>query len=234
MNDKKEADVPWPEGANNKLPDDVKPMTSREQYSLYKYVKEEVAKIDERDKAQDTAIKELALQTASAVATMTALVEEVRADRRERDASLSIAVRDAMREESGSRAALEAERFGRLAAEVKLLVEPLRSWIEEEERRRELLEAEVHQIPDREEFEALVKREDRDRHEIEQQITGAVASIRSDLFDDGGLEPRLRAVEQTPAKTVLTIAGTVGATTLAIEGPRIIEWLKHLVKGAPS
>jgi hypothetical protein len=162
---------------------------------------------------------------------------------REMLSSIEKAVGAAVREASAGQAAFLDERFGRLAAEVKLIVEPLRSCIDEESRRRELLEAEVHQIPDREEFERFVKHEDADRHDLELQITGVAASFRSELFDDGGVEPRLRAVEdaipkelderlraveQTPGRTVLTIAGAVGATALTIKGPAIFEWLKHL------
>jgi hypothetical protein len=164
---------------------------------------------------------------------------------REMLATIAQAVRDAVHEESTGQAVLLDERFGRLSAEVRLIVEPLRSCIDEEERRRELLEAEVHQNPDREEFERLVKKGDADRHDAEVALDRVVARIEgeidAEIRGENGivprqdkLEERLRAVEIAPAKQIIAAAGLIAGTAVALEWRPIVDGIKHFFSGGKS
>jgi hypothetical protein len=121
-------------------------------------------------------------------------------------------VRTAVGEASAAQSALLDERFGRLAAEVKLLVEPMRSCIDEEERR--LMD--------------LVKKEDRDRHDLVIQIDGAVGSIRKDVFDEGGIEPRVRAIETGPRTRAFAWKLAIGSAAAGVVFGLLFEFGKKL------
>lgn len=155
---------------------------------------------------------------------------------REMLATIASAVEKSVDKASSVQAQILESRFGQLAAEIKAMVEPTRSCIDEESRRRELLEAEVAQKPDREEFEALVKKQDRDRHDIETQTTGAVAALRTDIFDKGGVEPRLRAIEDAPGKKARRVLEMAGAAAVPVGVYAAVEFIKGLVNkgGHPS
>jgi len=148
---------------------------------------------------------------------------------REMLATIASAVEKSVEKASSVQAQILESRFGQLAAEIKAMVEPTRACIDEESRRRELLEAEVAQKPDREEFESLVKKQDRDRHDIETQTTGAVAALRTDIFDEGGVEPRLRAIEDAPGKKARRVLEMAGAAAIPVAGYGLVEFFKSIM-----
>jgi len=148
--------------------------------------------------------------------------------------SISKTVRDAMREETARIEKLIDARFGEITASISARVEPLRSCLDEEERRRELLEAEVNQKPEREEFETLVKTQDRNIHNIELQTNGAVAALRTDIFDKGGVEPRLRKLEDAPGRAAIAAFGAAALAIITTKAPDIFEWFKSLKGGVPK
>lgn len=138
---------------------------------------------------------------------------------------------------------VQEERFARLAAEHRSSLAAVRALLSEERRCRRALENDIRQLPTREDFKEVVHRTERNRHEVELQLNGAVASVRTDLYGENGIAPKVdtaigklqddvKALQIAPAKQVLIIVGTIITTiltTLIVTGlPKIIEILKTI------
>lgn len=184
---------------------DPGPLSQSDQLPLYNWAKAEFAAVEARNKCQDDAIHELGLQTSTAVATMSALVQEVRADRIGREASLVIAVRTVMREEADDKKNLENERFGRLSAEVRAPIETLQKYAEDQ---GNILQEQAIAIAghvSREEFRKLSK------------IVG-------------GHGIKIRRIQKAPGdkalKAMAALGGIVTTGVITINAPSIAEWIK--------
>jgi hypothetical protein len=199
------------------------PITQTELLPLYNWAKGEFAAVEARNKCQDEAIHKLGLQTSTAVATMEALVQEVRADRREREATLVLAIRAGMREEAEDRRAQEENRFGRLSAEISSSIETLKACTERHENELEGLDIAISGKPTREEFDKLVKRTDKELHDTNVKIDGP-----------DGVDARVKKLETAPGRTALKLlAGAGGLVTTAYVVPHIpavFEWMVSLFR----
>jgi len=116
---------------------------------------------------------------------------------------------------------LTEERFKTLDAEVRAKIEYHAKQIEIHQGRLECHDIDINGKPTRDEFQKLVKNTDRELHDFELSVDA--------------LDKRVKELEVAPGKKALVTMASVGGviTTGAIVGfgPRIVDWLAHLLRG---
>jgi hypothetical protein len=213
---------------------------SPELVALYKHSNERFEELVEHNESQDRDISalrsEVQLELHATRDKMDSVLITVGADRREREASLTVVVGAAIRQVLEETRSTYDERFARQEAEASAALASIVRRLDEHDRRFDLTHAEVAQCPTREELNAAITLADKNCHNLDVALDKAVARVEteidSEIRGENGIEPRVHELE-TGRRTrafawKLALGGALAGAVATSAFPPVIELIKQL------